>query len=123
MSSCTIYICHQDTNACIDDLNTRAAQVDLKINTLIRVQPGDQFSKLILGTLNHLRKFTHSPKTARRDVMKHVSGCPVLAGVPNAAGGPLASCKSEVAQIAASMNAMFFDGDTMRDYAGRDPML
>jgi len=120
MNNCTIYLRHDDPIECIQEISVRASKVGLEIHPLVKEKPGDKFSQLILGTHNFIQCSARGADESRSRVLKHIAQTTVIVGVPRATDSPLGSELSVVAGVVLAMDAIIFDGTTMRDHSGAD---
>lgn len=123
MSSCTIYLKHLDPVACVREITNRAASSQVEVHFKFRKEAGDEFSRLILGTHNFFRTRAKGLEEARRDILQRISEVTVIVGIPRAGNVTGESLVTGVSPLAEKMDAMFFDGFTMRDGSGIDLMI
>ena len=116
MSSRTVYIRHNDPASCVREISARAERVGLEMHPLRRDQPGDRFSKLILGTHNFVRTSGRGAEADRLHVLEHITHTTVIVGVPSADD-------RKVAAVVEDLDAVVFDGTTVRDSSGEDLLV
>lgn len=120
MSSCTIYIRHPDPAACVEELRARSESRRLAIHLLVREKPGDQFSRLILGTHNLLRQKKEGKEEDHRAALDFVATTSVIVGIPGSEDRSVADSLRLAASICEGFDARCFDGHSLRDQAGAD---
>ena len=86
----------------------------LKISSKMRVQPGDEFSKIVMGSYTHFKKLpVRQPSFDKEALLKNLPKTEWLLGIVSEPGFDVESHERAILQITKQLGGFIFDGSAV----------
>jgi hypothetical protein len=102
-----------------DSIKVTSSRCVIQLNRLVKDEPGDKYSKLILGLFNYFNKLKYNSESQKKTVLGLVSEAKCLIGVVcEASDSNKDNCYRFVLELAQLLNACVFTGNDLVDASG-----
>jgi hypothetical protein len=91
----------------------------LTFTKCVRLKPGDEFSRMVLGFHNYIRHVKTRSHRAKKPFLAHVADCSLAIGVLCEPSFDLEEWQKTILAVAREMGALIWNGSGMLDAEGR----